>query len=139
MIDSRNTILFRVRYSETDQMGTYYGSHVLEWFECGRTELMRSHGLPYVEVEARGVFMPVSEAQVHYLGRARYDDLLRLTTRVSMPGRARLRFDYVIVHAEDAKPVAEGHTIHAFINRDGRPVRPPEWLVDMIQKAQGQP
>ena len=29
----------RVRYSETDQMGTFYNSRALEWFERGRTEL----------------------------------------------------------------------------------------------------
>jgi YbgC/YbaW family acyl-CoA thioester hydrolase len=72
---------FRVRYSETDQMGTFYYSRPLEWFECGRTELLRCLGLPYAEMEQRGVLLPVVEAHVDYLGRARYDDLLRMTSR----------------------------------------------------------
>src|ERR1039458_1458423 len=67
------TVQFRVRYSETDQMGTFYNSRALEWFECGRTELLRSLRLPYAEMEKRGVFLPVVEAHVEYRGRARYD------------------------------------------------------------------
>ena len=79
----------RVRYSETDQMGTFYNSRALEWFECGRTELLRAMGLAYTEMEARGLFLPLVEAHVEFLGRARYDDLLQLTTSMQLAGRAR--------------------------------------------------
>ena len=88
-----SVIEFRVRYSETDQMGTYYNSRPLEWFECGRSELLRAQGLPYAEMEQRGVLLPVVESHVEYLGRARYDDLLRMTSRGSLVGRARVRVD----------------------------------------------
>src|SRR5512146_770718 len=81
-----HTIQLRVRYSETDQMGTFYNSRPLEWFECGRTELLRSVGLPYSELEARGVFLPLVESHVEYLGRARYDDALRMTTTCAFSG-----------------------------------------------------
>jgi len=46
---------FRIRYSETDQMGTFYNSRPLEWFECGRTELLRAMGIAYAQMERRGV------------------------------------------------------------------------------------
>ena len=59
----QHTCQIRVRYSETDQMGTYYNSRALEWFEVGRSELSRSMGLPYAEWEQRGAFLPVVEAQ----------------------------------------------------------------------------
>lgn len=124
----RQTIHFRVRYSETDQMGTFYNSRPLEWFEIGRTELLRHLGLPYAELERRGVFLPVIEARVEYLGRARYDDLLAMTTTLSAEGRARLRTDVEIVQAASGQPVARGHTVHAFTDRDGRAIRPPAWL-----------
>jgi len=100
-----NTVLFRVRYSETDQMGTFYNSRALEWFECGRTELLRTMGLPYAEMERRGVFLPVVEAHVEYRGRARYDDLLKMTSRGSLVGKARLQVDVEIVQAEGGVPV----------------------------------
>ena len=128
-----HTIRFRVRYSDTDQMGTYSSDRVLDWFEHGRTEMLRAVGLPYTDCEQRGVFLPVVEAHVAYLGRARYDDLLELAASAEMVGRARLRCSCRIVQADAATVgVAEGYTIHAFIGADGRPIRPPAWFVERI-------
>ncbi len=123
----------RVRYSETDRMGTFYNSRALEWFECGRTELLRSLGLPYARMEQRGVMLPLVEAHVQYLGRATYDDRLRVETLVGRCGKARLRFDVSITQALDNRPVAAGHTVHAVTDPDGKPVRPPAWLGEAIE------
>ncbi|HEY3321824.1 MAG TPA: thioesterase family protein [Planctomycetota bacterium] len=123
-----HSCLLRVRYSETDQMGTYYNSRPLEWFECGRSELLRAMELPYSSMEQRGIRLPLVEAHVFYHGKARYDDELRVTTRVSLVGKARMRFDVTVVHAADEQRVVHGHTVHAIIGANGRPVRPPEWL-----------
>jgi acyl-CoA thioester hydrolase len=129
-----HTISLRVRYSETDQMGTFYNSRALEWFECGRTELLRALGLPYAEMETRGLFLPLVEAHVEYLGRARYDDLLDLTTKLRLVGRARARLDVTIVAAEGRRPVAQGHTVHAFTDQSGKPIRPPAWFLEAISR-----
>ena len=129
----------RVRYSETDQMGTFYNSRALEWFECGRTELLRALNLPYTEMEARGVFLPLVEARVEYLGRARYDDLLELTTSVRWLGRARVRLDVRIARADDGQPVARGHTVHAFTDGQGRVIRPPSWFLQTLANARAVP
>ncbi len=130
-----HVVRFRVRYSETDQMGTVYNSRPLEWFECGRSELLRHLDLPYTTMEARGVFLPLIEAHVEYQGRARYDDLLEMTTALTFMGRARLRCDVGIVHAQDGKGVARGYTVHAFTNQVGRVIRPPAWVSDALARA----
>lgn len=126
-----HTTELRVRYSETDQMGTFYNSRALEWFEVGRTELLRSLGLPYAEMERRGAYLPLVTAHVDYKGRARYDDLLHIAIGLSAEGKARVRFDVTVTH-EDGSPVVEGHTVHAVINEEGRPMRPPGWLAEML-------
>ena len=131
----RQTISFRVRYSETDQMGTFYNSRPLEWFEMGRTELLRQLGLAYAELESRGVFLPLVEAKVEYLGRARYDDLLEMTTVLRAEGRARVRTDVEIHHAGTRKHVVRGHTLHAFADREGRATRPPPWWRQALASA----
>ena len=131
----QNVLQFRVRYSDTDQMGTFSSDRALDWFEHGRTELLRHVGLPYAQVEQRGVFLPVVEAHVKYLGPARYDDELEMTTTAAMLGKARLRCDARIVQADGGAPVAEGYTVHAFVDADGRPIRPPEWFVDVLQST----
>lgn len=123
---------FRVRYSETDSMGSYYNSRVLEWFERGRTEACRSTGKPYRQWEEDGLRLPVIEAGARYLGRAQYDDRLKMTTTVSMSGKARMRFDVIIEHADSGLPVCSGFTIHAVTDATGKPIRPPQWALALI-------
>ncbi len=128
----KHTHQFRMRYSESDQLGSYYNSRLLEWMEVGRTELIRSTGCSYSEWEARGVMAPIVEATLKFKGRAAYDDLLEIETICSREGRARLRFESVVKRAEDGQLVAEGYTIHALINRAGKPIRIPDWINNLL-------
>ncbi len=129
-----DVLQLRVRYSETDQMGTFYNSRALEWFECGRTELMRRRlGMSYAALEARGVFLPLVEAHLEFLGGARYDDLLEVASVVQLSGRARLRFEVQVNQSEGGKPVVRGWTVHAFTDRQGKPIRPPAWFLEMLR------
>lgn len=132
MATTQSLTTLRVRYSETDQMGTFYNSRALEWFECGRTDLLRAIGVPYARMEQRGVLLPLTEAHVKYLGRARYDDELHVTTTARMVGRARVRFDVHIAHAAGGD-VAAGYTVHALTNPAGKPIRPPAWFLRAVQ------
>jgi acyl-CoA thioester hydrolase len=132
MPNARHILEFRVRYSETDQMGTYYNSRALEWFEQGRTELLRALGRPYRQMEREGLLLPVTEAHVEYLGGARYDDLLKMTSTGSMSGRARVRVECRIEHVASGEPVCRGWTVHAITDRSGKPLRPPAWLTEIF-------
>ena len=118
----------RVRYSESDRMGTFYNSRLLEWMEVGRSELTRAAGKPYADWEAEGVMAPIIEANLKFKGRAGYDDLLNIETVCSREGRIRLKFESVITMAETGLPVAEGFTIHALTTPEGKPIRVPEWF-----------
>ncbi|HUC85360.1 MAG TPA: thioesterase family protein [Candidatus Acidoferrales bacterium] len=131
-----DVLQLRVRYSETDQMGTFYNSRALEWFECGRTELMRHKlGLSYAQLEAKGVFLPLVEAHLEFQGGARYDDLLDVVSDVAMDGRAKIRFNAQISHHANRKPVVRGYTVHAFADAQGKPIRPPPWFLELMPKA----
>jgi acyl-CoA thioester hydrolase len=130
------TFTFRVRYSETDQMKTYYNSRALEWFETGRSELLREAGKPYREMESLGVMLPVREAHVEYLGRAQYDDLLKLTATMSKVSRTQIRVHVEIEQAESGDAVCRGWTTHVVTNSEGRPIRPPEWFTTLLDGAQ---
>jgi acyl-CoA thioester hydrolase len=131
-----DTIQLRVRYGETDQMGTFYNARALDWFECGRTELMRRNlKISYAVLEQKGVFLPLVAAHLEFLGGARYDDLLKVTSTAAFEGRARLRFDVRITKDEGDRPVVSGYTIHAFTNTEARPIRPPGWFVEMFEWA----
>jgi acyl-CoA thioester hydrolase len=129
-----DVLQLRVRYSETDALGTFYNSRALEWCECGRSELMRRNfGMSYTALEDQNVFLPVVEAHLEYQGRARYDDLLDIASVVGVQGRARLRFDVQITQHQGGRPVVRGYTIHAFTDRQGKPIRPPKWFLEKMQ------
>ena len=132
MSSQRDLLQLRVRYSETDQMGTFYNSRALEWFECGRTELMRRRlGYSYARLEKDGVRLPLVEAHLEFQGGAQYDDLLEIETAVELSGRARLRFDVQIKRNANGKPVVRGYTVHAFTNAKGKPMRPPARFLEL--------
>ena len=79
---------FRVRYSETDQMGVVYHANYLPWCEVGRTELIRRIWKSYADVEREeGVLLAVTDVSMRYHMAARYDNLVRVTASVH---RARL-------------------------------------------------
>ena len=48
-----------------------------------------------------------------------------MTTIGRFEGRARLRCDVRIVHAGGGASVVQGYTIHAFINKEGKPLARP--------------
>ena len=116
----------RVRYEETDQMGVVYHGNYLNYFEVGRTELMRHLGFPYAEMEARGVLLTVVEARCRYKASARYDDVLRIETEGECLSGLRVRFQYRVVRDADDVLVADGWTDLACLDREYRPRRMPE-------------
>jgi acyl-CoA thioester hydrolase len=133
-----NLTRLRVRYADTDQMGVAYYARYLEWFEVGRTEMLRALGLPYAEIEKQKVALPVLEAHCKYHRPALYDQLLRVASRLKEMPRARLRIDYEIFD-EAGELLAEGYTLHTFINPEGRAVRPPRVFMQTINEFFTQP
>ena len=123
----------RVRYAETDQMGVAYHGHYLAWYEMGRTELMRELGCAYGELEQRdGIFFPVVEVGSRYLVPARYDDVVRVHTRLALVAGARVRFEYELTRESDGRVLATGFTVHAAVRAGGRPIRMPEALRERL-------
>jgi acyl-CoA thioester hydrolase len=122
---SRSASRVRVRYAETDQMGVVYYANYFVWFEVGRTDLLRTLGGTYRQLEAEGIFLPVIEASCEYAQPSRYDDELEIRTEGRVLSPIRVEFRYEVVRLSDAAVVATGRTAHAAINRVGRPCRLP--------------
>ncbi len=128
-----NTIYFRVRYNEVDQMGFVHHGNYAAYFEMGRTELMREIGFVYKEIEEQGIILPLSELNVKYHKPAKYDDELRLVTKFRPPEGVRLVFEYYLYREDDL--LAEGLTPLVFVNaKTYRPMRPPKELTDRFEK-----
>ncbi len=113
---------YRVIYGDTDAGGIIYNANYLRFMEMGRTEMMRSHGLPCSEMENEGIILPVTECYLRYKASGRYDDLLTIATSLNELTLFTLRFHYRISCQRDGKELllVKGFTKHACIDRQGR-------------------
>lgn len=124
----------RIRYADTDQMKFVYYGKFFEYFEQGRSDLMRAIGLPYPEIEAMGLFLPVIEAHATYKQSAKYDDLINVVTYMREPPVARVRIEYEVFREGETELLADGYTIHSFVNAEtGRPTRAPVQFLEALQ------
>jgi acyl-CoA thioester hydrolase len=124
---------YRVIYGDTDSMGIVYHANYFRCFEIGRSEMFRFLGLPYKEIEIKGISLPVSEAHCKFISPAKYDDILIIETSVDSAVRAGVKFDYSIFDEDGQKILAKGYTKHACVDQTGRVVRPPQFLTEIIQ------
>jgi len=122
----------RVIYGDTDNMGVAYHANYLRWFEMGRTEMFRFLGLSYKSIEAKGVFLPVSEVHCKFKSPAYYDDVIVIETTLDTGMRAAMKFDYCIFSEDGKTLLVRGYTKHACLNGNGRVVRPPDFLIKLI-------
>jgi acyl-CoA thioester hydrolase len=119
--------MLRVRYAETDQMGYVYYGNYYTYFEVGRVEFMRARGVAYKEMEINDdSYIVVAESSCRYMRPARYDDLLRIRTRVAELRSRTIRFAYEVFRDSDGERLATGETMHVICDRQGRPKALPE-------------
>jgi acyl-CoA thioester hydrolase len=126
------TTHLRVRYADTDKMGITYHGKYFEWFEVGRTEMLREIGFPYTQLEKEGFGLPVIEAHCRYHRAATYDQLLRVVSTVKALPRVTIRIDYKIYN-DTQELLVDGYTTHPFIGKAGKPVRAPKSLLEVLQ------
>ncbi|RKN85499.1 acyl-CoA thioesterase [Paenibacillus ginsengarvi] len=129
----------RVRYQETDRMGVVYHANYVNWFELGRTELIRDRGFPYSRIEEMGLFLPVVELESKFHLPAKYDDEIAIFTRISSFNGLTVKFESQIRRQPGSGTVSgyaaagliepegellvAGMTRHVWLNRDWKPVR----------------
>jgi len=120
-------------YAHTDKMGVVYYGRYFEFFEAGRNEFLRKLGYPYSKIESKGYILPVIEAASRYFAPARYDDEVTLYTILKDSPTVRIRLEYIMENSSKER-LAEGHTIHSFVNAGTmKPVRPPADFVELVK------
>lgn len=130
----------RVRYAETDQMGVAYHANYLVWCEVGRTDFIRELGVTYAEMERRGVLLAVSEASLRFHASARYDDVVRIETRLAGVRSRMVSFAYELFRMqEDGARVllASARTDLVSLAPGGRPVAMPAEFRTLLERAMG--
>ncbi|HKA07985.1 MAG TPA: thioesterase family protein [Gemmataceae bacterium] len=120
------TTQIRVRYAETDKMGLLHHANYLVYFEQARTELLRSQGLTYREMEDQGFFLVITNVEVKFKSPAHYDDLLTIKTTVSRSTAIRIEHTYEV--SCEGRAIAAGKTTLACVDRNGKLQALPEWF-----------
>jgi acyl-CoA thioester hydrolase len=134
-------------------MGVAHHAAYIPWLEEGRTELLRTSGISYADLERAGVFLVITRLEMKYRRPVLYDDVVEIRTRWVGGSRVKIEHEYEVVVVErgvvlgigkpqgdtgnmpvpraggDQTPVAVGSTTLACVGRDGRPMPLPEWLM----------
>lgn len=127
-----HSVDLRVRYQETDQMGIVYYANYYVWFEVARTEYLRNLGYPYRNFERDGAYLVVVNSSCQYKQPAHYDDLITVKSWISSIKNTSFTFEYEVERGKDI--LATGKTAHVFINKDGKPVKIPLKIRELIEK-----
>lgn len=122
---------FRIRYSETDQMGYVYHGNYAQYFEMGRTEWLRDLGISYKEMEKNGIMLPVINLNMNYLQPAKYDDFLTLkTTLIKLP-TAKIEFYYELFRENEILTTATATLVFVDTQKN-KPIRAPKHLLEKL-------
>lgn len=121
-------VQIRVRYAETDRMGLLHHANYLVYFEQARTELLRTFGANYKDMEDEGYFLVVHKIEVRYKSPAHYDDVLTIRTTVTRTSPVRLEHKYEVFR--EGTLVAEGSSTLACVDTNGKLRAMPDWLVE---------
>lgn len=127
-------IQFRVRYSETDQMGYVYHGNYAQYFEMGRIEWLRKLGISYKKMEENGIMLPVIKLDTTFLKPAKYDNLVLLRTSLKKLPTAKIEFEYELFN-EKNELLTKASTTLVFINMaTNRPTKVPPYLLEKLQE-----
>ena len=129
----------RVRYIEVDvQRHVFFGNY-LTYFDIALTEYTRAIGYYYPDMVASGVDMFYVEANCQYKGRAYFDDLLHVHTRVGHIGNTSLTFEFAIYKQPAGELIATGDIVAVAVDASTeRPVRVPDELRGAVARFEGE-
>ena len=128
-----NEISFRIRYSETDQMGVVYHGNYAQYLEMGRVEWLRALGVSYRSMEENGIMLPVISLHMDFKKSALYDDLITVATTLKKRPSVKIEFDYKIYN-EAKEILVEANTVLAFMDmHTKRPIKCPDYILEKIE------
>ena len=110
-----------VGWGDSDAAGIVYYARYFDWFSNGRIQLFKKYGLPYMAVFHRqNINMVALEAGCRYKKSLQPEETVILETELDTLSRTRIGFKYKILK-QDGTPAAEGFTVHAYVDGEGKP------------------
>lgn len=126
----------RSRYSDTDQMGYVYHANFLAYFEVARTEMIRSFGFTYAQLEAQGYLLPIANVAVDYKEPLLYDEPFVIHTYIFRQPSVRLETWYKVTDESSDRLKAQGQVTLVFMDAvTRRPTKAPAFFLDHLTDA----
>jgi acyl-CoA thioester hydrolase len=130
----------RVRFVETDAQHHVYFGNYLTYFDVGLTEYMRAIGYRYPDMLASGVNMYYAEATCQYRGRACFDDLLHVHTRIGRIGNTSFAFEFAIHKQPGDDLITTGKIIAVTVDaKSEQPIHVPGQLREAVARFEREP
>ena len=130
MIEYKHKV--HVYYRDVDQMGVVYYARYFEYFEEARTELLRSVGINVPDIENAGYYLPVIACNCYYKNPVKFDDDIVVITKIKDQPRSKLKIEYEVMKSDNIL-CANGETVHSFINKNGKAVKPPKEIINILK------
>ncbi len=125
----------RVRYVETDAQRHVFFANYLTYFDVALTEYMRTIGYHYPDMVTSGVDMFYVEANCQYQGRAFFDDVLHVHTRIGHVGNTSFIFEFTILKQPTDALIATGKIVAVTVDAETEePVRVPDELREAVAR-----
>ncbi|MCX2837609.1 thioesterase family protein [Salinimicrobium sp. MT39] len=122
----------KVRYAETDQMGVVYHGNYAQYLEIARIDWLDAIGISYRKMEEEGVMLPVYELNLKFKKSAKFDDELKIETRLKKKPGVRIEFEYEIFN-QHGELLTEAETTLIFVDMEkNKPIKCPQHILEKL-------
>ena len=111
-----------VQYYETDKMGITHHSNYIRWMEEARIDFLAKIGWDYEKLEEAGIVSPVLGITCDYKRPTTFADKVTITVMIEEFKGVKLRLAYEMKNGA-GETVCLATSSHAFLDREGKPVR----------------
>lgn len=125
----------RVYYEDTDMAGIVYYANYLRYIERARSEAVRDVGVDQLVMKADGLVFVVRQVVADYLAPAKFDDVLRVTTKTTSLKAATMQMYQTVTRGDEILFTADVRI--ACMNIAGNPTRYPADIRQKLLKLQG--
>lgn len=126
--------IHNVKYYETDQMAIVHHSNYIRWFEEARIDWMNQIGVNFVEVEQRGMVVPVVSVASHYKTMTHFGEDVKILVKLVFYNGIRFKFEYEVRDVATDELHNVGESEHCVLDTAGRVVNLRRKAPDLHEK-----
>ena len=129
---------FTVLKEDTDNNDIMHYAKYLDWFAEARSDLMKKLGLPFEQLEANGIIMPIIKIEVAYTAGAKVGEVLDCVTEIRDILHNRFEYFYSIrMDPDKDSEIISGKTVHVFASIGGKTTKLPSEMETLIRGKWG--